>query len=57
VGLLVIDGMDPQVEDLHVNPETLQLIEEKVGKILEHMGMGGKNPEQNTNVFCFKLKN
>jgi hypothetical protein len=26
--------------DLHINPYTLKLIEEKVGKILQHMGTG-----------------
>jgi hypothetical protein len=26
------------IEDLHIKPDTLKLIEEKVGKILEHMG-------------------
>jgi hypothetical protein len=28
--------------DLHIKPETLKLIEEKVGKSLESMGTGGK---------------
>jgi hypothetical protein len=30
------------MKDLHVKPETLNLIEEKVGKSLEHMGTGEK---------------
>jgi hypothetical protein len=30
------------IEDLHIKPETLKLIEEKVGKNLEDMGTGGK---------------
>jgi hypothetical protein len=29
-------------QDLHIKPDTLKLIEEKVGKSLEHMGTGGK---------------
>ena len=28
------------IKDLHSKPDTLNLIEEKVGKILEHMGTG-----------------
>jgi hypothetical protein len=28
------------IKDLHIRPETLTLIEEKVGKSLEHMGSG-----------------
>jgi hypothetical protein len=30
------------IEDLHIKPDTLKLIEEKVGKSLEHMGTGEK---------------
>ena len=29
-----------RIKDLHIKPETLKLIEEKVGKSLEHMGIG-----------------
>jgi hypothetical protein len=29
-------------KDLHIKPDTLKLIEEKVGKSLEDMGTGGK---------------
>ena len=32
------------IKELHIKPETLKLIEEKVGKSLEDMGMG-KIPE------------
>jgi hypothetical protein len=28
------------IKDLHIKPDTLKHIEVKVGKILEHMGMG-----------------
>ena len=28
------------IKDLHIKPDTLKLIEEKVGKSLEHMGTG-----------------
>jgi hypothetical protein len=28
------------IKDLHIKPDTLNLIEEKVGKSLEHMGTG-----------------
>ena len=30
------------IKDLHIKPDTLKLIEEKVGKNLEHMGTGEK---------------
>jgi hypothetical protein len=30
------------IKELHLKPETLKLIEEKVGKILEDMGIGEK---------------
>jgi hypothetical protein len=30
------------IKDLHIEPETLNLIEEKVGKSLENMGTGEK---------------
>jgi hypothetical protein len=30
------------IKDLHIKPDTLKLIEEKVGKSLEHMGTGEK---------------
>ena len=28
------------IKDLHIKPDTLKLIEEKMGKSLEHMGTG-----------------
>jgi hypothetical protein len=33
------------IKELHINPETVKVIEEKVGKSLEDMGTGEKNPE------------
>jgi hypothetical protein len=30
------------IKELHIKPETLKLIEEKVGQSLEDMGTGGK---------------
>jgi hypothetical protein len=30
------------IKELHIKPETLKLIEEKVGKSFEEMGTGGK---------------
>jgi hypothetical protein len=29
------------IKDLHIKPDTLKLIEKKMGKSLEHMGTGG----------------
>jgi hypothetical protein len=40
-----------------IKPETLKLIEEKVGKSLEDMGIGEKIPKQNSNGWCCKIKN
>jgi hypothetical protein len=44
------------IKKLHIKLKTLQLIEEKVGKNLEDMGTGEKNPEQNSNDLCCKMK-
>ena len=44
------------IKELHIKPETVKLTEEKVGKSLEDMGPG-KNPEQNSNGLCCKIKN
>ena len=45
------------IKKLHIKPETLKLIEEKVEKSLEDMHTGGKNPELNSNGLCCKIKN
>jgi hypothetical protein len=45
------------IKELHIKPETLKIIEEKVGKSLEVMGTGEKILEQNTNGLCCKIKN
>ena len=37
------------IKELHMKPETLKVIEEKVRKSLEDMGTGEKIPEQNSN--------
>ena len=39
-----------------MKPDTLNLIEEKVGKSLKHMNRGNF-PEENTNSLCSKIKN
>jgi hypothetical protein len=44
-------------KDIHIEPETQKFIEEKEGEIFEDMGTGEKNPEQNINGFCCKIKN
>jgi hypothetical protein len=44
------------IKNIHITPDTLTLLEEKVGKRLEHMGTGGKAPEQNINDLCSKTK-
>ena len=45
------------IKELHVKPETLKLIEEKVGKTLKDMGTGGKIPEQNSSGLGCKIEN
>ena len=45
------------IKEFHIKPDTLKLMEEKVGKILEDTGTGKKNPEQNSNGFCCKFEN
>jgi hypothetical protein len=45
------------IKDLHIKPETLKFIEEKVGKSLEDMGTEEKIPKQNINGLCCKIKN
>ena len=45
------------IKGLHIRPETLKLIEEKVGKSLKDTGTGKKIPKQNSNGLCCKTKN
>jgi hypothetical protein len=44
------------IKELHIKPETLKLIEEKVGKTLEVMGTG-ENFLNRTNSLCCKIEN
>ena len=45
------------IKDLHINPHTLNLIEEKVGKNLEHMGKGGNFLNRIPIVYALRLRN
>jgi hypothetical protein len=45
------------IKDLHLKPETLKLIEEKVGGKPQRYGHRGKIPLQNRNGLCCKIKN
>ena len=45
------------IKDLHIKADTLNLIEEKVGKVPRTQGHSGKFPEQNTNSLCSKSNN
>ena len=45
------------IKDLHINPDTLKLIEKNLGKSLEHMGTEGKFTKQNTDSSCSETKN
>ena len=38
-------GKSKWIKEFHIKPETMKLIEEKVGKSIEDMGTGGKVPE------------
>jgi hypothetical protein len=40
------------IKDLHIKPDTLKFIEEKVGKILEDMGTGKKKFLKRTAMAC-----
>jgi hypothetical protein len=44
------------IKELHIKPETLKLIEEKVGKSLEDMCTGKKIPELTCNGSCCNAK-
>jgi hypothetical protein len=44
------------IKDLHIKPETLKLIEEKVGKSLEDMGTGGKFLNRTAMAFAVKSR-
>ena len=45
------------IKDLNIKPNTLNLIEEKVGKSLELIWHREKFPKQNSNGSCSKNKN
>jgi hypothetical protein len=45
------------IKNLNIKPDTLNLIEEKVGKSVELIATGGKFPKQNSNGSCSKIKN
>jgi hypothetical protein len=44
------------IKELHIVPDTLKLIEKKVGKSLKDMGKRGFFSEQNTSGICSKSK-
>jgi hypothetical protein len=44
------------IKDLNIKPDTLNLIEEKVGKSLNSLAQG-KFPKQNSSGSCFKINN
>ena len=45
------------IKELHIKPETLKLIQEKVGKSLDDMGTRALSPEQNSYGLCSKIDN
>jgi hypothetical protein len=45
------------IKELHTKPETMKLIEEKVGKSLENMGTGEKFLNRTAIGLCCKIKN
>jgi len=44
------------IKDLHIKPDTLKLIEEKLGKHLEHMGTGKNFLNKNPRSVVSKLR-
>jgi hypothetical protein len=44
------------IKALHINPDTLKIIEENVEKILEHIGTGGKLPNRTPTVYAVRSK-
>jgi hypothetical protein len=54
---LLVQSLSKWIKELHIKPETLKLIEEKVGENLEGMGTGEKIPKHNSNGLCCKIKN
>jgi hypothetical protein len=44
------------IKDLHIKPDTLMLIEEKVGKSLKYMGTGGKFLNREHSGLCYKIE-
>jgi hypothetical protein len=45
------------IKDFQRRPDILNLIEEKVGKILEHMGTGGNFLNRTPMAYCPKINN
>jgi hypothetical protein len=45
------------IKNFHIKPDTLKLIEEKVGKSLKHMGTGDIFLNRKPNSLCAKIKN
>jgi hypothetical protein len=45
------------IKELHIKPETLNLIDKKVGKSFKDVSTGGKIPEQSSNGLCCQIKN
>jgi hypothetical protein len=44
------------IKELYIKPETLKLIEEKVGESLKDMGTGETFLNKNSNGLCCKIK-
>jgi hypothetical protein len=43
------------IKELHIKPETVKLIKEKMGEKPGRYGHRGKIPEQNSNGLCCKI--
>jgi hypothetical protein len=48
--------MSKWINDLHIKPDTLKLIEKKVGKSLQHMGTGKKFLNRTKIVYALTSK-
>ena len=45
------------IKNLHIKPDTLKLIEKKLGNILEHIRTREIFLSRNTNILCSKMNN
>jgi hypothetical protein len=45
------------IQELHIKPDTLNLIEEEVGKSIKHIGTGGKFLNRTPMAYALRTRN